>query len=99
MLLHGNLLLQRPVGSGHSLRDPAHQSLHEEIEENRQLQGKGTNRKQSSERQIEVLEENLILGDNISDCRMTNRYPQPLRNMRMRKTAAFSSYFLVSFHS
>lgn len=96
VLLHSNLLLQRPVSSGHSLRDPAHQSHHEEFEENRQLQGLRNN-KQSTERQIEVLEENLILGDSISDCRNINRYPQPLRNMRMRKIAAFSPYFLILF--
>ena len=33
VLLHSNLLLQKPATNGHSLRVPAHQSHHQEIEE------------------------------------------------------------------
>lgn len=96
VLLHGNLLLQRPVMGTHW--GTLHISLiMKRLRKTSHCRGLGTNKKQSTERQIEVLEENLILGDNIRDCRKTNRYSQPLRNTRMRKLAVFSSYFLTFF--
>lgn len=37
MLLHGNLLLQRPATSGRPLKVPAQHSHHKDVEENREL--------------------------------------------------------------